>query len=335
MMNYRCSGCGESGIAPGACDRCNCEYLPDETGAIDGVPQQLHRRPWRHFVIANATTAFTNIYVDDRWLDGAGHLIKLGSLVVLGFLLFLPLTLIPDGYRTLHVVLAQVWILATLVLNTVLWSLFSARVGGLSYRAYAAVVMSERAIRASSRFTSVAAVTEGPAILVGETTPVETVSREGADPVLAIQGFEATGTLRDDPALQYDGSAPRMRPSIGGDFLLSDGSGSPISVRAEHVVIESPDWTCAYRWVRASLRRATSSGCPARRAIAAATATGKWSAAGTSRSFSGSCGQARIQRRPRRGSAWTSRARRRPGHQESRRPLRTMKPRRCPAPTAR
>lgn len=31
-----------------------------------------------------------------------------------------------------------------------------------------------------------------------------------------------------------------MRPSIGGDFLLSDGSGSPISVRAEHVVIESP-----------------------------------------------------------------------------------------------
>ncbi|MBK6535030.1 MAG: hypothetical protein IPF99_37460 [Deltaproteobacteria bacterium] len=240
MMNYRCSGCGESGIAPGACDRCNCEYLPDETGAIDGVPQQLHRRPWRHFVIANATTAFTNIYVDDRWLDGAGHLIKLGSLVVLGFLLFLPLTLIPDGYRTLHVVLAQVWILATLVLNTVLWSLFSARVGGLSYRAYAAVVMSERAIRASSRFTSVAAVTEGPAILVGETTPVETVSREGADPVLAIQGFEATGTLRDDPALQYDGSAPRMRPSIGGDFLLSDGSGSPISVRAEHVVIESP-----------------------------------------------------------------------------------------------
>lgn len=239
-MIYRCAGCGETGIAPGVCDRCHFEYLPDAADLLASLPHQACRRPWRHFANSNATTAFTDIQINDRWPDAAIFLIQVVSFVVLGGLLLLPLTQIPSGYRVLMAVLPTLWFLATTILHALLWSRLTTLLCHYPYLTFASIVMSERAIRASSRFTPIAAAAEGPAVFIGETTAVETVPREGADSVLAVQGFEATGTLADDPTLQYDGAGPRMRPSIGGDFLLADESGPPILVRAEHVVIESP-----------------------------------------------------------------------------------------------
>lgn len=71
------------------------------------------------------------------------------------------------------------------------------------------------------------ALAEGTCVVVGETTPVETVSIPGSAPALAFQGADHALTLQGDPYAQYDESGTAIRPPSAG---TSSSSMAPLAL---------------------------------------------------------------------------------------------------------
>lgn len=237
-MSWHCSGCGESGIAPGLCDRCHHEYVPDLPSAHP--PRQIHRRPWRHFESANAVAAFAGVDVRSRWFDALLVVLKVALWIALAALPIPIAARLPESIGSWFAGFYQLWLYGFSLFYFALWPFFARRLGGRAYRALAAIALNEPAIRRRARFTPLSALAEGRCVVIGETTPVETVSIPGSTPALAFQGADYVLNLKPDPYVQYDGSGTEIRPSVGGDFVVSDGAGGSLVIRAEHVVIESP-----------------------------------------------------------------------------------------------
>lgn len=237
-ITWHCAGCGDSGLAPGVCDRCHHEYVADDPGAASAW--QTQNGPWRHVATDHAFAAFARLEGVIQWID-----LTLGLAVfplMLG--LFLAFAAVASQLPASAPHWARDWSVALCLVAPyvlLMWWAYALRwFVPVAYRSLAAVLLSERAIRRRSRVAALSALEEGPAVVIGETTVVEAVTLLKRPPALAFQSFECARPMPSGEYVWSDGSGGRLRPSLGGTFFVSDDSGARLLVRAEHVVIEAP-----------------------------------------------------------------------------------------------